>query len=237
MRLQKYLARSGVASRRASEELITGGRVSVNGEVVRKLGAKVEEDSDEVFVDGKQVSLVTEKVVLALNKPCGCVTTMSDPQGRKTVSDLIDTETYKGIFPVGRLDINTSGLLLLTNDGELAHKLMHPSSQVKKTYHAQVEGIVSDEEIYRLRSGVDLGYFVTSPAEVSVLESMQTKTTLEIIIHEGKNRQVRRMCKAVGHRVCELKRVKYGNITLDGIKEGSCKKLSDEELSSLRELV
>ncbi len=237
MRLQKYLARSGVASRRACEKLITEGRVFVNGDVVVELGTKVQEDVDEVFVDGQEVFLVEDKVVLALNKPCGVVTTMKDPQGRKTVSDMIDTESYPGIFPVGRLDINTSGLLLLTNDGELANKLMHPSSKVKKTYVALVKGNVSEDELRRLGEGIDLGDFITSPAEVHVLEKLENKTQLEITIHEGKNRQVRRMCSAIGHEVCELKRVKYANITLEGINEGNFKKISSDELSSLRSFV
>ncbi len=237
MRLQKYLARSGVASRRACEKLITEGRVFVNGDVVVELGTKVQEGVDGVFVDGQEVFLVENKVVLALNKPCGVVTTMKDPQGRRTVSDMIDTDSYPGIFPVGRLDINTSGLLLLTNDGELANKLMHPSSKVKKTYVALVKGNVSEDGLRRLGEGIDLGDFVTSPAEVHVLEKVENKTQLEITIHEGKNRQVRRMCRAIGHEVCELKRVKYANITLEGINEGNFKKISSDELSSLRSFV
>lgn len=237
MRLQKYLARSGVASRRACEKLITEGRVFVNGDVVVELGTKVQEDVDEVFVDGQEVFLIENRVVLALNKPCGVVTTMKDPQGRKTVSDMIDTESYPGIFPVGRLDINTSGLLLLTNDGELANKLMHPSSKVKKTYVALVKGNVSEDGLRRLEEGIDLGDFITSPAEVHFLEKVENKTQLEITIHEGKNRQVRRMCRAIGHEVCELKRVKYANITLEGINEGNFKKISSDELSLLRSFV
>ena len=233
MRLQKYLARSGVASRRTSEKLILDGRVSVNEQVVTKLGTTVDEVSDIVKVDGARVKIIECKVVLALNKPCGIVTTMNDPQGRETVSDIVDTEKYPGIFPVGRLDLNTSGLLLLTNDGELGAKLMHPSSLVKKTYIAEVKGKVNDNELEHLRHGVDLGDFITSPAEVRAIDS----STLAITIHEGKNRQIRRMCKAVGHEVKTLKRVKYANLTLDGINEGEIRKLSDEEVRTLKTFV
>ena len=158
---------------------------------------------------------------------------MNDPQGRKTVQDLINTEKYPGIFPVGRLDFNTSGLLLLTNDGELGAKLMHPSSLVKKTYVAEVKGKVSKTELELLRTGVNLGDFTTSPAEVESIN----ETTLEITIHEGKNRQVRRMCKAVGHEVVTLKRVKYANITLDGLIEGNVREITGDELRTLKTFV
>ena len=233
MRLQKYLARSGVASRRNSEKLIVDGRVSVNEQVVTKLGTTVNEMSDIIKVDGKLVKIIEDKVVLALNKPCGVVTTMDDPQGRKTVSDIVDTKKYPGIFPVGRLDLDTSGLLLLTNDGELGAKLMHPSSLVKKAYVAVVKGKVSEDELQLLRRGVNLGDFTTSPAEVSAIEP----TTLKITIHEGKNRQIRRMCKAIGHEVKTLKRVKYANITLNELKEGEFREVTEEELRTLKTFV
>ena len=233
MRLQKYLARSGVASRRNSEKLIVDGRVSINEQVVTKLGTTVNETLDIVKVDGELVEIIESKVVLVLNKPCGVVTTMDDPQGRKTVSDIVDTEKYPGIFPVGRLDLDTSGLLLLTNDGELGAKLMHPSSLVKKTYVATVKGKVSEKELEHLRHGVNLGDFTTSPAEVNAT----APSTLEITIHEGKNRQVRRMCKAVSHEVKTLKRVKYANLTLEGIDEGKVRELSEEEVRTLKTFV
>ena len=233
MRLQKYLARSGVASRRNSEKLITEGKVSVNEQVVTKLGSTVDEELDVVKVDGRVVSIIKDTVVLALNKPCGVVTTMNDPQGRITVEDLVDTKKYPGIFPVGRLDFNTSGLLLLTNDGELGAKLMHPSSLVKKTYVAEVKGKVSKTELEHLRAGVNLGDFTTSPAEVEAIN----ETTLEVTIHEGKNRQVRRMCKTVGHEVITLKRVKYANITLDELNEGEVREITNEELHTLKTFV
>lgn len=233
MRLQKYLARSGVASRRNSEIIIQEGRVSVNNQTITKLGTTIDEMTDTIKVDGEIVNLIEEKIVLALNKPCGVITTMNDPQKRTAISDIVDTKKYPGIFPVGRLDMDTSGLLLLTNDGKLAAKLMHPSSLVKKTYVAQVKGRVEDKEIEHLRCGVDLGDFVTSPAEVSAI----SPTTLKITIHEGKNRQVRRMCKTIGHEVMSLRRIKYANITLEGTKEGEVRRLSEEELRTLKTFV
>ena len=233
MRLQKYLARAGVASRRNSEKLIVEGRVSVNNEIVMRLGTTVNEVSDIIKVDGNTVRIVENKVILALNKPCGVVTTMSDPQGRKTVSDIVDTQKNPGIFPVGRLDFGTSGLLLLTNDGELGAKLMHPSSLVEKTYIAKVKGSVKDSELETLRQGVNLGDFTTSPAKVNAIDA----STLEITIHEGKNRQVRRMCKAVGHEVKALQRVKYANITLDGLESGDIREITGEELRTLKTFV
>ena len=207
--------------------------MSVNEQVVTKLGTTVNEASDIVKVDGELVKIIEDKLVLILNKPCGVVTTMSDPQGRRTVQDFVDTQKYPSIFPVGRLDLDTSGLLLLTNDGELGAKLMHPSSLVKKTYIATVKGKVSEGKLERLRHGVDLGDFTTSPADVRRIDP----STLEITIHEGKNRQVRRMCKAVGHEVLTLKRVKYANLTLEGINEGDVREITEDELRTLKTFV
>lgn len=234
MRLQKYLSRCGVASRRSAEKMIADGRVSVNGQVVTKLGTSVDETEDEVCVDSKKVEIIKDKALLILNKPCGYVTTMSDPQRRHIVSELVDTEKFKGIFPVGRLDINTSGLLLMTNDGDLCSKLMHPSSLINKTYIAEVIGKVSAKQIERLRNGVNIGWFTTAPAKVRILSETENTTTLEIVIHEGKNRQVRRMCSAVGHHVVNLKRIRYANLNLNGIEEGHYREATDVELCELR---
>ena len=242
MRLQKYLARSGVASRRNSEKIIEQGRVSVNGLKITKLGTSVQVGSDLICVDGKEVHLIVNKFVLALNKPIGYVTTMSDPQGRKTVGDLVDNSLFPGVFPVGRLDINTSGLLLMTNDGDLAAKLMHPSSNVKKTYVVAVKGNVDARALDCLRCGVDIGDFITSPAEVKLIRSDPNVDdvnlkTLEIKIHEGKNRQVRKMCSSVGLEVVCLKRTKYANITLDGLSEGEVREIKGKELELLHSFV
>ena len=207
--------------------------MSVNEQVVTKLGTTVNEASDIVKVDDELVKIIEDKLVLILNKPCGVVTTMSDPQGRRTVQDFVDSQKYPSIFPVGRLDLDTSGLLLLTIDGELGAKLMHPSSLVKKTYIATVKGKVNEVELERLRHGVDLGDFITSPADVRRIDP----STLEITIHEGKNRQVRRMCKAVGHEVLTLKRVKYANLTLEGINEGDVREITEDELRTLKTFV
>lgn len=237
MRLQKYLARSGVASRRNSEKIIAEGRVTVNGHVVSELGTSVDENVDVVAVDGEVVKIAAEKVVLALNKPCGFVTTMDDPQGRPTVKDLISKSEHIGLFPVGRLDFDTSGLLLVTNDGELGAKLMHPSSEVRKTYVATVQGNVLSCDLDVLRRGVDLGDFITSPASCKLLSSDEDESVVEITIHEGKNRQVRRMFSAVNHPVVSLKRTKYANISIDSVKAGQMREVKGKELEILRSFV
>lgn len=237
MRLQKYLARSGVASRRNSEIIIAAGRVTVNGHVVSELGTSVDENVDVVAVDGEVVKIAAEKVVLALNKPCGFVTTMDDPQGRPTVKDLISKSEHIGLFPVGRLDFDTSGLLLVTNDGELGAKLMHPSSEVRKTYVATVLGNVLSCDLDVLRRGVDLGDFITSPASCKLLSSDEDESVVEITIHEGKNRQVRRMFSAVNHPVVSLKRTKYANISIDSVQAGQMREVKGKELEILRSFV
>lgn len=234
MRLQKYLARSGVASRRNSEKIILEGRVSVNGNVVSELGTSVDETTDEVTVDDKVVKPIDKKVVLLLNKPTGYITAMSDPQGRPIVKDLIDIEKYPGLFPVGRLDFDTSGLLLFTNDGELGAALMHPSSEVRKAYVAKVRGEISSHDLDRLRAGVDIGDFVTSPAACTLISRSSKCSVVEVTIHEGKNRQVRRMFEAVCHPVLELQRIKYANLTLGGVALGQVREVKGRELETLR---
>lgn len=232
-RLQKYLAQAGVASRRASEKLIADGRVSVNGKVVREMGTKVVLGKDQVSVDGKPVSVEEKNVYVLLNKPAGYVTTVKDPQNRLTVMDLIKDVPYR-VYPVGRLDFETEGLLLLTNDGELAYRMTHPKFEMKKTYIAWVEGNVMEESLEILRSGVLLEDGKTAPAEVRLLRSEKKKSQVEITIHEGKNRQVRRMCQAVNHPVLTLRRVSAGNLRLKGIKSGEYRYLSAEEEKQLK---
>ena len=233
MRLQKYLSQAGVASRRAAEKLILEGRVSVDGKIVDALGSKVDESSVKVEVDGKLAALIDEKVVLTMYKPLEVVTTMKDQFGRICVADFVD-EKYKGVFPVGRLDYDTSGLLLLTNDGDLSAKLMHPSTNIQKTYVAKVKGKVGKSELDALREGVELEEFKTSPAKVKLMGVEKGNSIVEIIIHEGKNRQVRRMFEALGHKVFELRRTGYAHLTLEGLHEGDVKKLGAIDVERLK---
>ncbi len=235
MRLQKYLAHAGVASRRAAEELIVRGQVRVNGKIVRELGTSVEE-SDKVAVNGKIVSLPTKYTYIVLHKPLGVVTTMRDPQGRRTVSDLLPKGLPR-IVPVGRLDYDTSGVLLLTNDGELAHVLTHPRFGVEKTYRAVVKGQMSADELERLRRGMRLEEARAAGARVKVIASPADRTVLDITIHEGRNRQVRRMLEAVGHPVRELRRLRFGPIALGTLAPGRTRPATARELAHLRELV
>ena len=225
-RLQKVLARAGVGSRRACEELIAAGRVRVNGEVA-VLGTRVDADHDLVEVDGAAVGVREGLVHYLLNKPAGVVTTASDPQGRPTVVELVPAEPR--VFPVGRLDADTEGLLLLTNDGELTHRLTHPSFGVDKEYLAEVEGTPGRGAIRRLREGVELDDGPTQPATVAATGP----SLLRITIHEGRNRQVRRMCAAVGHPVRRLVRVRIGPITDHRLAPGSWRPLAQDEVRSL----
>lgn len=235
MRLQKYMAECGVASRRKCEEIIAAGRVTVNGKVVDVMGAQVEA-GDAVCVDGAPIRAEQRRQYILLNKPQGVVTTLSDPQGRRTVRDLIDGIPER-IYPVGRLDYDTEGLLLLTNDGDLAARLTHPSHEVDKTYLARVTGQLSEEEIHRLRAGVVLDDgFRTSPAKVNVIRVETFASAVLITIHEGHNRQVRRMMEAVGHKVLLLRRVKFGPIDLRGLARGEWRDLTDAEVRALKAL-
>lgn len=233
MRLQKYLARCGVASRRASEDIIVAGRVRVNGDVVTELGTKVTPGVDAVEVDGEAVTLPLEHVVIMLDKPAGVLSAMSDTHGGRCVSELVPTDEYAGLFPVGRLDKDTTGLLLFTNDGELGNALIHPRHHIPKTYHAQVAGAVGEEALKALREGVMLDDGITQPAEVEVLERGDGTTLLEITIYEGRNRQVRRMGDAVGHPVQTLRRVALGPLSLSGLVQGRWRSLTEDEQAAL----
>jgi 23S rRNA pseudouridine2605 synthase len=225
-RLQKVLARAGFGSRRVCEELIADGRVSVNGEVA-DLGRRVEIERDQVEVDGEPVGVLPGLVYYLLNKPAGYVTTASDPQGRRTVVDLVPGNPR--VFPVGRLDYETEGLLILTNDGVLSQQLTHPSRSVEKEYLAEVQGRPQPGAIRRLREGVDLDDGRTSPAKVSQVEP----SVLRIVIHEGKNRQVRRMCEAVGHPVVRLARIRIGTLSDRQLRPGDWRDLAIDEVREL----
>ena len=233
VRLQKYLARAGVESRRGAEDLIVAGRVCVNGSVVTKLGSKVDPDHDVVEVDGVAVSMVSSHVHLILNKPAGYVTTMDDPQGRPCVSQLVPRDRFPGLYHVGRLDRETRGLLLFTTDGELGHGLLHPSRHVDKTYLARVVGHPSEFALMALREGVELDDGPTAPADVHVVGSGDNDTLLSLTIHEGRTRQVRRMCAAVRHECIDLQRVSFGPLSLDGLEEGDWRLLDADEVAAL----
>jgi len=231
IRLQKFLAQCGVASRRKAEEYIRNGKVRVNGRIVTEMGVKVSPD-DHVEVDGKPVKPEKKKVYIIMHKPRGYVTTVSDPEGRKTVLELVQ-EVKERVYPVGRLDYDTSGLLLLTNDGEFANMLMHPRHEILKVYIATVKGKPSDEAIERLKNGVKIDDYVTAPAFVRVLNVYENKTKLEITIHEGRNRQIRKMCEIIGHPVIRLKRIAYGSLDLGSLKPGEWRYLTDKEVKQL----
>ncbi len=215
-RLQKYLASCGIASRRKCEELIIQGKVSVNGKVVTELGTKILPNKDKIEFNGKEVRSQENKIYILLNKPIGYVTTVKEQFGRDKVTDLVKIK--ERLVPVGRLDMYTSGAIILTNDGDFVYKVTHPKNEVTKTYTVTLKGQVSNEEVEKLRSGVTLDDgFTTSPAKVKkIMEDKENnKTRLEIVIHEGKNREVRRMCEAINKKVLALHRSKIGTITLD----------------------
>lgn len=234
IRLQKYLARAGVASRRACEQLILDGRVAVNGQVITELGTKVQSGIDSVTVDDSLVLLEYSTVILMLNKPKGYLTAMSDDRGRHCVSELVPVQDYPGLFPIGRLDFDTTGLLLFTTDGELGNALLHPSFHVDKEYHALVQGVPTDYALKQLRQGVKLEDGITAPANVSIMKRLGSNTVLSITIHEGKKRQVKRMCKTVGYPVLQLHRAKFGPLDLGDLTEGRYRVLTEAEIASLR---
>ncbi len=232
-RLQKVMSNCGVASRRASEQMILEGRVRVNGVIVRELGLKVDPAKDIILVDGKRLK-VQPKHYYLFNKPKGVITTSSDDQGRPTVMDYFTREKDR-IYAVGRLDQNTEGLLLMTNDGELANILMHPSKMVDKTYQVKVKGHIPDTVLQKLAEGVELDDGMTAPADVYYegFDQHSGLTTIEITIHEGRNRQIRRMLEHFGYQVHNLRRIQYAFLTLSGVKRGSYRKLTAQEVAEL----
>jgi len=234
VRLQKYIAMSGVASRRAAEELITSGKVLVNDKKITELGTKVEIGADTVKVNNEIINPEVKKYYIMLNKPAGYVSTVSDQFDRPTVLDLIGEEIKSRIFPVGRLDYDTSGLLLLTNDGDFTYKVTHPKFNMNKTYIATIKGGITPKGLAQLRSGVIIeDGFKTSPAEVEMLSCEKGYTVIQITIHEGKNRQVRKMFEAVGCKVSELNRIKIGTVELGNLPIGRWRYLTSHEISYL----
>lgn len=229
MRINKYLAAAGVASRRGSESLVTDGRVKLNGAIVTDLSTDVK-DGDVVTFDDNVVAPKAEQVYLMLNKPKGCLCTVTDDRGRKTVMDYI-REKNERLFPVGRLDYDTEGLLLITTDGEFANLLTHPSHEIEKTYVARVEGEVTQAQLATLRKGVMIEGRRTHPAKAKLLAYDGTESRVEIVISEGRNRQVRRMIEAIGHKVAFLKRTKIGPLQLGGLGRGMYRPLTEKEIS------
>ncbi|MBR1883876.1 MAG: rRNA pseudouridine synthase [Clostridia bacterium] len=222
IRLNKFLAMSGVCSRRMADKYIEDGKVSINGNVASELGTIINEEKDIVKVDGKCVKIEKKKVYIVLNKPAGYITTSKEQFGRPYILDLIKEK--ERVFPVGRLDMDTEGLIILTNDGDFANDMMHPSKKVNKTYVAKVMGKITEDKIRKLEKGVLIDGYVTAEAKVRLLE----KQTLEITIHEGKNRQIKKMARAVGLRVEKLKRTKIGNLDLEKIPVGKYKLMSEK---------
>ena len=230
VRLQKYIAMSGKASRRAAEEMIAQGRVLVNGERITEQGVKVEIGCDEVTLDGVVIKAADKKIYIALNKPEGYVTTVKDQFDRPTVMDLVSREIHTRIFPVGRLDYETEGLILMTNDGDWANRVSHPRFESKKKYYAVIKGVLKIPELNKLRHGVVIDGRKTSPAECEIMEIDMGMTLVEITIHEGRNRQVRKMFEAVGHEVKKLRRTQIGIVELGNLPEGRWRYLTSSEI-------
>lgn len=230
-RLQKILAKAGIASRRTAEQMIRAGRIRINGQVVMTMGCKADPSRDQITFDGNLLAF-EQKIYLLLNKPSGYVTTLSDPQGRPVVTDLI-TDIGTRLFPVGRLDLETEGALLMTNDGDLANRILHPSFEVTKTYEALVTGLPTKETLARLKSGIEIDGALTRPATLRVLQRHTRQTLVEIVIHEGKKRQVRKMFQAVGHRVLHLRRTAYGRLLLGGLPPGEYRILNQGDLKKI----
>lgn len=232
MRLQKFLANSGICSRRNAEKLILDGRIRVNGKVIKELGTKVDIDTDEVLYNGKKVRLEETKIYVLLNKPIGYVTTVSEQFGRPTVMDLVKQVKFN-LLPVGRLDMYTSGALILTNDGEFIYKVTHPKNEVEKTYNATIRGIVQKKDIEELENGVKIDNYISGKAKVKILKIDNEKniSKIQITIHEGKNREVRKMCSAINKPVIALHRIKIGNIDVKNLKIGEWRYLSESEVN------
>jgi len=231
-RLQKILARSGAGSRRTAEQYISDGRVTIDGKVVTDMGIKVDPADHEICLNGKPIHCSEEKIYILLNKPTGYVTTLSDPQGRPIVTSLL-TGVSQRVFPVGRLDLDTEGALLLTNDGELAQHILHPSFEITKTYTAKVTGRPSVDAIVRLAQGIELEGRRTSPAKLKVIRETARFSVIEITIHEGRKRQVRKMFAAIGHPVLELKRIAYGRLKLGSLPSGEFRIIGRKDIEKI----
>lgn len=231
-RLQKYLANNGIAARRKCEEYIVQGRVKVNGKIVTELGTKINPEQDIIEFDGKKIEKVEHHVYILLNKPIGYVTTVKDQFDRPTVLDLVKVK--EKVLPVGRLDMYTSGALILTNDGEFINKVTHPKNEVEKIYTVTVKGIISEEEVEQLKNGVKIDDYVSGKAKVKILKINEEKqiSRVQITIHEGKNREVRKMCEAIGKKVLALHRRRIGNLDVKNMKIGTWRYLTNQEVNN-----
>nr|WP_317359393.1 pseudouridine synthase [uncultured Tyzzerella sp.] len=234
MRLQKFLADCGICSRRKAEEHILQGDITVNGKIITQLGFKVDEKNDKVYFKNKLVKIEDKKVYIMLNKPVGCVTTAKEQFDRKTVFDYINIK--ERVVPVGRLDYDTSGLLILTNDGDLTYKLTHPKHNIKKVYIAKVYGTPTKEKLEKFKKGLIIDDYKTAPANIQILEKDNKYSTLKIIITEGRNRQVRKMCDAIGHKVVNLKRIAVDKINIGNLNIGEYRYLTKEEIAYLKKI-
>ncbi len=238
-RLQKYMARCGIASRRKCEEIILSGKVKVNDKIINELGVKINAEVDIVSYEGKIIKPEEKKIYIMLNKPEGYITSVKDEKGRKTILDLVKVD--ERIYPIGRLDYDSSGLILLTNDGEIYNKIIHPRVKVGKKYIVLCKGEFTKEELIKFESGIDIGGYITAKSKIEILDKEKGKnnsinTLVEITIHEGKNRQIRRMCEALGHDVISLKRISIGEIKLGYLKKGQWRNLTENELKYLNSL-
>ncbi len=233
VRLNKYIAECGISSRRKADELIKSGRVEINGKICRELGIKINPQKDKIFVDGKQVLKLDEPVYIVFNKPKDCITTTKDEKGRISVLDYV--KIRQRIFPIGRLDRDTTGVLLLTNDGDFANMLMHPRYEIQKSYKVTLEQPIKPEDVFKLTKGIKLSDGVTQPAEVYVIPNSKNKE-VGIIIHEGKNRQIRRMFESLGYEIKKLDRIAYGHITTEGLKRGQWRHLTRKEIEYFKKL-
>ncbi|MGG7143265.1 pseudouridine synthase [Clostridium nigeriense] len=239
-RLQKFMARCGIASRRKCEEIILSGKVRVNGKITNELGIKINSEVDIVSCEGKIIKPEEKKLYIMLNKPEGYITSVKDEKGRKTILDLVKVE--ERIYPIGRLDYDSSGLILLTNDGDIYNKIIHPRVKVEKKYIVLCKGEFTKEELTKFENGVDIGGYITAKSKIKILDKEKDRKTnkintlVEVIIHEGKNRQIRRMCEALGHEVITLNRVAVGNIKLGYLKKGEWRELREDELKYINSL-
>ena len=236
IRLQKLLADRGVASRRAAEELIAKGKVTVNGQIIKEMGFKVNATQDKITVNGNPLPAPPALRYILLNKPVGYLCSAKDERDKKSVLHLLPEGLTERLYPVGRLDYNTSGLLLLTNDGALTNALLHPSRQVTKLYVAEIYGPISGNDLDKLAKGVELEDGLTAPAEVELMRRGKTSSLISLTIHEGRNHQVRRMCEAIGHKVIRLKRLRFASLSLGNLKEGQTRELRPAEIKQLKQI-
>jgi pseudouridine synthase len=234
-RLQKIISGAGIASRRKAEELILQGRVEVNGQVVRTLGAKADPEKDRVKLNGRLLQSGQPKIYLMLNKPKGCVTTLNDPEGRPTVMELLKGVRHR-VYPVGRLDYDAEGLLLFTNDGETAEHLMHPRYETPRTYLVKVKGVLEDPAIQKLEAGVALQDGVTAPCRIKKIRKTEENSWIELTMREGRNRQVKRMMEHAGHPVLKLKRILFAGLELSGLETGEYRYLTEKEIRQIRKI-